>query len=282
MENLNAITESRQNAKEYNELYKEVYLQIVYKKSLIQSSEKGFTVSAFNQAKKEFVAPYINVNAYALSNKEVVPTSPHPLLHQKLRKLRATICEASNLPIYLVAPAKTIDELAIHLPQDKEQLLQILGFGKTKVDKYGDRFLAVIKAYCEENNIMEAPGLNPANKKKQTKKSSSDIKPSSASISYELFKSGLSVEAIAVDRKLTKGTIYNHLIDFIESGQIEISQIVDRSKIDTIIAAIQDNRDEDGIGSIKNILGNDFTYTEIKAVDVHLKALEKNNKSISN
>ena len=282
MENLKAITESRQNAKEYNELYKEVYLQIVYKKSLIQSSEKGFTVSAFNQAKKEFVAPYINVNAYALSNKDVVPTSPHPLLHQKLRKLRATICEASNLPIYLVAPAKTIDELAIHLPQDKEQLLQILGFGKTKVDKYGDRFLAVIKAYCEENNIMEAPGLNPANKKKQTKKSSSDIKPSSSSISYELFKSGLSVEAIAVERKLTKGTVYNHLIDFIESGQIEISQIVDRSKIDTIIAAIQENKDENGIGSIKNILGNDFTYTEIKAVDVHLKALENNNKSISN
>ncbi|HVG12905.1 MAG TPA: AAA family ATPase, partial [Flavisolibacter sp.] len=117
MSALGAVTESRQLAKSYNDLYRQVFISIAQKKFLLQSTITGFSVARFYAAKKKFVAPTPSVNAYAAgSDGQTPPTVAHPALHRQLRQLRDAICEESGQPIYLVASGKTLDELTQYLP----------------------------------------------------------------------------------------------------------------------------------------------------------------------
>ena len=63
--------------------------------------------------------------------------SPHPVLHQQLRRLRDSICAKKDLPVYYVVTGKTLDEMACYLPQTLDELEKISGFGKAKIENYG-------------------------------------------------------------------------------------------------------------------------------------------------
>jgi superfamily II DNA helicase RecQ len=71
-----------------------------------------------------------------------------------LKKLRDTICSKKNLPIFYVAGSKTLEEMTTYLPQTLDELEQISGFGKAKVERYGNEFLSIIKKYSLENNLF--------------------------------------------------------------------------------------------------------------------------------
>jgi lambda repressor-like predicted transcriptional regulator len=272
MQNLGAVTESRQYAKEYNDLYKEVYLQIAQKKHLLQHAANGFSVAGYNTAKKNFVAPYVNVNAYATANGQQPVSSAHPILHKKLRQLRDEICESSNVPIYLVASGKTLDELTQYLPQNNEELQKISGFGKAKVDKYGSRFLELIIAYSAEHGLNSSITERPT--KRQRKEPSKEIKTPTALISFNLYKEGKTIAEVALERNLTKSTVASHLCEFIKTGEMVVTQLVEPSKIDQIITTIKESKEE-GLSPIKNKLGDGFSYIDIKAVQQHLAWLNK-------
>ena len=77
------------------------------------------------------------------------------------------------------------------LPRTEKELLKINGMGKIRVKKYGDEILELIEDYCKEN------GINHLNQQKK------EDKKSTKQITFELFKSGLSVKEIATERSLT-------------------------------------------------------------------------------
>jgi hypothetical protein len=39
------------------------------------------------------------------------------------------------------------------LPITKQELKQVHGMGKTRIEKYGSEILQVVKGYCDENEI---------------------------------------------------------------------------------------------------------------------------------
>ena len=86
-------------------------------------------------------------------------------------------------------------------------------------------------------------------------------------ITLQLFKEGNKVGDIAKMRGLTIGTIENHLISFISSEEISIGDIVSKNKIENILNAIRENPDSSS-SSIKEKLGNDYSYNDIRAVMV--------------
>ena len=68
------------------------------------------------------------------------------------------VCEETGMPIYMVANQVTLKEIATYLPLTKRDLLQISGFGKAKVDKYGDDIVASVEGYCSRRNIADQYG----------------------------------------------------------------------------------------------------------------------------
>lgn len=68
-------------------------------------------------------------------------------LFERFRELRKDLANKRHVPPYVIASDKTLIELAHFLPQDTNNLLNISGFGKVKVKKYGKIFIKMIKEY---------------------------------------------------------------------------------------------------------------------------------------
>lgn len=65
-------------------------------------------------------------------------------LFEDLRELRKKIAQENGVPPYVIFSDKTLLELTIHRPNNKEQMLAIHGIGEIKYEKYGDIFLEAL------------------------------------------------------------------------------------------------------------------------------------------
>ncbi|MFC3198396.1 helix-turn-helix domain-containing protein [Parapedobacter deserti] len=87
-------------------------------------------------------------------------------------------------------------------------------------------------------------------------------------ISFELYKTGKSVEAIAEVRGLTKNTVIGHLIKFI-GKDLEASELVEPDKLKTIVRIIRENPGKTA-GAIKAIVGKEVEYHEIRVAQASI------------
>jgi hypothetical protein len=258
-----AVTDSRQYSMAYNEDIKELFTQVAQQAQVIAGTKNGFGVDAYHEQKKKFVLPYFSVNAYASASNYKKVDSPHPELHKHLRLVRDRICEKNGQPIYIVAGTDTLNEMARYLPQTLEELRKISGFGDAKIEKYGLQFLDVIQRYSNEHDLQSLIHEKPAKKEKKEKSAS---KPDTKSESFKLFKEGKTVAEIAEARSLVTGTIESHLSHYIALGEIKIDELVSREKLIIIEPALENYDKLGGITTIKQQLGNDISFGEIRMV----------------
>lgn len=66
-------------------------------------------------------------------------------LFEALRELRTDLASEAGVPPYVVFSDSTLKEMSQQRPQNRLAFLQIKGVGQSKLDKYGEAFLAVIK-----------------------------------------------------------------------------------------------------------------------------------------
>lgn len=76
-------------------------------------------------------------------------------LFTRLRKLRGHIAAKESMPAYIVFSDATLRDMCIKRPTDEETMLAVSGVGKYKFDKYGEAFLAEIRAFTEESNVKK-------------------------------------------------------------------------------------------------------------------------------
>jgi ATP-dependent DNA helicase RecQ len=62
-----------------------------------------------------------------------------------LRVLRTELARAEHVPSYCIFPDRTLLEMAVRRPDSPDLLANVHGVGPAKLDRYGDRFLAVIR-----------------------------------------------------------------------------------------------------------------------------------------
>ncbi len=68
-------------------------------------------------------------------------------IFENLRALRRTISQREGVPPYIVFSDKTLKELSLTIPKNKEQMLNINGIGEVKFEKYGKEFLELLKQF---------------------------------------------------------------------------------------------------------------------------------------
>lgn len=259
-----AVTDSRLHAKEFNDSLREIYGQMAVKKYLMEGCVEVFDIESYHRRKRNFVLPPFTTNAYA-AGRQQKSDSPHPALHQQLRKLRDSICSKKDTPVYMVAGSKSIDEMAEYLPLTLDELEKISGFGKVKIEVYGQQFIEVIQQYCSNKNLTSR--IHEKSPKRQCKESSASkgTKIDTRAETYMLYKEGMKVADIAKSRSLTIQTIEGHLASYVNNGAINIEELVSREKLLLIETALKEFNGE-SIKPVKDKLGDAAGFGEIKLV----------------
>ena len=70
----------------------------------------------------------------------------HDALFVRLKDHRAEVARKKQLPAYVVAHDKTLAELVKKKPRTLGELEGVYGFGPSRIEQYGEGFLAVINA----------------------------------------------------------------------------------------------------------------------------------------
>ncbi|MDR2176167.1 MAG: DNA helicase RecQ [Synergistaceae bacterium] len=83
--------------------------------------------------------------------KRAAPEETPPALFSRLRALRRELADAQRVPPYIVFSDAVLYELCAALPENEEELLSIPGVGQVKLEKYGARFLEILRAWRLEN-----------------------------------------------------------------------------------------------------------------------------------
>ena len=137
-------------------------------------------------------------------------------LFERLRLLRYKISQEEDIPAYLVFSDATLKEIERERPMSDDDFLKISGVGQRKMEVYGDEFIAEI------NSFMGSKLNKP--KKKDT-----------VLITYDLYKSGMSIEEISIERKLSSTTIYSHIAKLFSKGKnINIFDFVSNSDVEAV------------------------------------------------
>lgn len=98
--------------------------------------------------------------------------------------------------------------------------------------------------------------------------------------SLRMFEEGLSIEEIAEQRELTTGTIFTHLISWVEKGTIGLDRLVEKNKIAQILRASRAHPGQK-LTVLKSILGEEVSFEEIRAVLAYEKAKAAKEKAAS-
>ena len=269
-------TESKEAAGELNVCLQDLSDALFLKRHLMRACLNGYDPPQFAESKLNVRYPEKKISVYANSrNTRVSADIRHPALYRKLLLLRDEICSDEHKPVYMVASSKAITELASYLPFSESDLLLISGFGEARVESWGQRFLGVIREYAAEHGLSSNMQEKPvAKKKKKTKEKKQEgeepwndnlsRKPSTKEQSYRLFVAGFSVQEIAVERKMAVSTIEGHLVPFVANGLISIDKLVSPPKQEIISRALENYNYSDGLGSLKNRLPDDITYSELR------------------
>ena len=66
-------------------------------------------------------------------------------LFESLRELRREIASEEKVPPYMVFADKTLAGMCVMRPATRDEMLEVSGVGEHKLEKYGDRFLEILR-----------------------------------------------------------------------------------------------------------------------------------------
>jgi ATP-dependent DNA helicase RecQ len=231
----------------------------------------------------------------AAALEEALPDEPGTSgLFQHLRNLRKVIADEQGVPPYVIFPDTSLREMARWRPQTEQQFLDISGVGQKKFEAFYTTFTREIRGYCEEHDLrvglktpdmlktsnlvkstVDEPGEVPAKSKavKQERSAPALTEGLTRQLSRAMFQQGLSVDEIAQRRNLTRGTIITHLTEVLEAGEsIDIDRLIAPERYEIIAEVLR--RIGDGLlRPVKDELGDDYSYDEIRLVRAAMRVL---------
>jgi ATP-dependent DNA helicase RecQ len=222
---------------------------------LLDESNDGYRILKLNKRSWEILRQQREVRVAVsnqISSKQEEAYNPKALeiemLLERLRQLRKQIADTHSVAPYVVFNDSSLKLMAQLQPQTLPEFAKISGVGAHKLQQYGEQFVSEIRAFCQEQKL---PIPLPSHSQMMT---------------LQLYQQGLDLSEIAEMRGSTLGTIHTHLCELIELQQpVDINKFVVPLKQDLIVKAIQ-KFGADSLKPLKESLGEDFSYEEIKLV----------------
>lgn len=109
--------------------------------------EKSFSLKRIAKKKEEPAFAAMRPVKSKSKAGDILLNSKGDELFEKLRLLRKEIATAEKVPPYIVFSDKTLKDMCVKLPQDKQSMLTVSGVGDNKYDRYGQQFMDIIKEF---------------------------------------------------------------------------------------------------------------------------------------
>lgn len=218
------------------------------------------------------VDEYYNTKAIKMLEAEKGPKSIHSIkagvmskssLYSALNEWRADMAADENTELYSIIPSKTLKAISKEKPTTIAELKQIEGMGPKRIKAFGRDIVNIVRVYSDmemlENEATEMDILNdkPAKSKKP--------KGETYLITKRMLDKGMTAEEIASERNLALSTIYGHIARFVEHGEYDAVDFIDKEKCDIIEEYFRDTEDP-SLGKAKEVLGDDFEFWELRMV----------------
>ena len=264
------ITEYKEASTPVDEALKELALTVYITYYYLQYCKQPFQLSSYLKYKLGFAQPRFSITSYASGKKQNLSGIANAELFETLKRWRDTVFEETALPVYMIANMETLKELSTYLPLNKKDLGKIKGFGKAKVDKYGDDIIEIISDYCEKYGMETNINASTVTEKKDKPAvKSNSVKVDTKLVSFDLYKQGKSIIAIAEERKLTSQTIEGHLSHFIELGELSVNEFLSDEKQQQITEVYNQNK-EATLTQLKEHLP-DISFGELRMMMAGIK-----------
>jgi ATP-dependent DNA helicase RecQ len=143
-------------------------------------------------------------------------------LFDQLVAMRKQVAQKQGVPPYLIFSDATLQMMAENRPLTDADMLQVSGVGERKLQLYGDAFMGAIRRFVLEKSDA-----------------GQQVTGSTYLQSWEMFKNGASIDAIAAARNISPVTVTSHLATMYERGElVDIRQWVSPEECDLIQGAL--------------------------------------------
>lgn len=241
-------------------LKEDIYL----KDCCLEACKEGFTVKEYQKTKsvKAIEAEKSGKKKVEIKD-DVMDKSP---LYAQLRAWRFRKAEELETELYTIIPNKPLKLIAQEKPVTLQALKGIEGMGPKRVKVYGAEILDIVLRFIGENPETADLGVMPEEPEKKEKKQ----KGETYLVTKSMFDSGMTVEAIAKERKLATTTIQGHLTKLVEQGIYEAGSFIEKEKYNEIQDYFESTFDP-SLGAAKDVLGENYEYWEIRMVLAELE-----------
>ena len=169
-------------------------------------------------------------------------------LFEVLRQLRMRIAKEEGIAPYQIFSDATLKEMVAERPTTDDEMAEISGVGKYKMQHYGDDFINAILQFVNKQN---SEGVK--------------VKGSTHLVTYDMYRNGMTVEKIAAERGLHVATVFSHLATLYEKGhQINLMQYISKSELATIQNAMAATGNTEQAKVIYDYLQEGMEYHKIR------------------
>ena len=268
-------TDNKEIRKKAKDLCKWLQEETAVKLAVVRCCGSGFTSAKYLKAVSS-----VEIDTKPKREKKETPTYTeadvgHPEVFQTLKEWRNRTAKAENVAHYQVLHQKTLVQIAVNLPNSLPELTRIKGIGQKLAEKYGAELVALIAKYREKHGIQAVflpTGATPEPDARNTEhaKVAGEPKVSTRLLTLQYFNQGLTIAQIAKKRGYVFSTIESHLAQCLELGEVTIDRLLSQEKrqqLEQIILPLEEKYP----GRVKEIVGEAFSYGEIKYVLAHLR-----------
>lgn len=209
-----------------------------------------------------------------------------------LKSWRLEKAHELNVPAFYIFSNKVLDNIAAYLPHTQEELLEVPGIGPAKAEGYGAAILKIVQENCDGTSAVRSPKANEQataaldkfrqstpeaaptipQTKRESKAANADApKIPSQQISFDMFRSGKTVEEIAAERGMSPSTIETHLCKYVESGDIDVRKIVPEDTIAKVLFFRHAHPDATHLKDIYDAYQGTIPYSHIRFVLASMK-----------
>ncbi|MBI2766445.1 MAG: RecQ family ATP-dependent DNA helicase [Chloroflexi bacterium] len=200
-------------------------------------------------------------------------------LFHALRAVRRRFADEANVPPFTIFSDATLHEMARRTPRNRVEMLSVSGVGQVKFERYGEAFLAVTRAAAPAGGAPAgqiAPGP-----RRDVPLRSREGKALNASLrrTWELFREGHDIPAIAAQRGLSTSTITQHVVDLLLAKEIDdVSRWVDEMTMARIRRAAGEGP-IGPLGPLKEQLGESVSYDQLHLARAWINTRERGQAS---